>query len=190
MFVTGISCRPFSIARLNRFKQSVSEHADAALFEETMEYVQKLRPKAVVIENVPGWDMKAGPDSEETCLQQHIEMFEALGTYRVRTFKLDVSTWARASRPRLYLVGVRHIASSHAANAESVLASSLAAERALDRVEWVIRKVLDHRRSLGEPQDVFSLDIGQVAREQIRDRLLYKSAGLSVAGWGAAAKVG
>ena len=149
IFVAGISCRPFSTLRPGRFApDSVEGHGDAGLFNECLQHFEKNKPHAFILENVPGWDMRAASGSEETWLQRHLAALAGLGSYGVRVFRMDIGAWVEASRLRLYMVGIRH----HASNASSHAAT----EETLDRIEALVRHALQLRRQ-APPEKIYDL---------------------------------
>lgn len=112
LFVGGPPCQPFSIAANQRFSKSgdnfkrvgFSHEKNGNLLFDFIRLVIEFRPKAFVIENVPGLrDLDGGEQ-----LQTAIENLESAG-YRVETpFVLDAAQYKiPQQRFRLFVVGSR-----------------------------------------------------------------------------------
>jgi len=112
LFVGGPPCQPFSIAANQRFSKSgenfkrvgFSHEKNGDLLFDFLKLIVAFKPKAFVIENVPGLrDLDGGEQ-----LRRAIRKFEANGYRVAEPFVLDAANYGvPQQRQRLFVVGTR-----------------------------------------------------------------------------------
>ncbi|CAE7828977.1 unnamed protein product [Symbiodinium sp. CCMP2456] len=104
--LTGSPCNPFSRQRAKRFRdESVLKHL---MTETTMSGVvglfRKWEPRAAIMEQVRGFDMKTSQSDLETPVTKFLKIMAAQtwkhGGYWVAKLYLDATDWIQISRPR------------------------------------------------------------------------------------------
>ncbi|CAK9085091.1 unnamed protein product [Durusdinium trenchii] len=111
--ICGTPCHPYSTQRANRFAAgSVDEHKEFNVaMEQFLKWFERFEPKALVFEQVMGFQMPFIAGGSETPLSRFKSLLQRCdfncGGYYLVTKQLDMKIWYQISRPRLFLVFLR-----------------------------------------------------------------------------------
>ena len=112
LLVAGITCRPYSQARLGRFSAGTGAHEECGLVECFIQALRRFKPRKAILENVVGFTM-AESGSDRTAPYQRLvtRMREEFGeTYILTCFVLAAETWLVWKRRRIYIICTRELA--------------------------------------------------------------------------------
>ena len=103
------SCRPFSIGRIGRMTEGAKIHEDYKLLEVTLKVAKRLKPKAILMEQVFGFTKAESSQDSESPLQKFLKLFhEVLGReYEVMILFCDGQVFLVLCRHRVFIVAIR-----------------------------------------------------------------------------------
>lgn len=128
LFVTE-SCKPFSMSRTGRMAKGVESHPDYKLFKVTTKLIKKLRPKALLFEQVFGFTKAKSSSDAETPLAEFIQFLseELGGLYDIVVFFTDGGVFIILTRHRVFVLA---------------LLKSCGGKEALERLKLIVQAVL------------------------------------------------
>ena len=137
LFFAGFCCQPYS--KQARSGKTPQEHPLWYTTTETIEYVQRLKPRAFILENTLGFLVIREYEEGKPATSGYKWLKGCLPEYVVQCMELDLKRWVSISRPRVWIVGIRRdVGTQAAANAVRGLATDVEearAEQVPDRVE-------------------------------------------------------
>lgn len=112
LLIAGFTCKANSTQNAQRWSEKPSESKHFEAFLQTMKVLQRLQPKAFVLENVPGVMKADGADAKETVNDVIMtKMAETLPTYSVEHVCLTARPLP-TERQRIYWIGHHNAAAS------------------------------------------------------------------------------
>lgn len=142
LLVSGVSCRPYSLARSGRMSVGDDDHMDRDLVLAWVEGVKKWEPNVAIFENVWGMTMRSLKRNTPSPLRQLLDLIKVeLPQYACKPFIANSCLWLVWDRRRVWLVLVHMRAGG---------------QNSLDRIEKMLK---DLRRREVRVCDDFSLII-------------------------------
>lgn len=119
--IVGFSCKGNSSLNVDRFREDATQSHHAQTFHHAVAFIQSMRPRAAILENVEGVRMArggSGPDAKEPVLQWLLDQLRGISGYTV-AYKTITGHPLPTQRPRVYFILMRDDAGTCA---EQVLA--------------------------------------------------------------------